>query len=104
MSSYSEQVKKDARAAADYIREHGWCQYDEINERGEVCMNGAMFMACGYEAPFSAEADTPGRALYDACLIVSGLGLGGALGCKFNDTPGRTKEEVLAVFDRIANS
>jgi len=27
--------------ARDYIQEHGWCQGDFENDKGEVCMSGA---------------------------------------------------------------
>jgi hypothetical protein len=100
MSSYSEQVKKDAKAAADYIREHGWIQgryfenmpnLDGTKGNGACCVHGAMMKAtnvntCGtpLRYAFAREIDRD---------IVA-----------WNDTPGRTKEEVLAVFDKIANS
>lgn len=90
--SYSEQVKADAKKAADYIREHGWCQGTMRDEKGRVCAMGATEY-CG--------AENWGQ-LVDAAFRNE---LGGKIGVvQFNDRPGRTVEEVLAVFDKIANS
>lgn len=89
MSKYSEQVRKDAKAAADYIREHGWCQGITRNEKGGVCMYGASEF-CG--------AACGGVYLDEAVREEIGMCVAG-----WNDKPGRTKEEVLAVFDRIAS-
>lgn len=100
MSKYSEQVKSDAAKAAQYIRRHGWCQYDEVNERGNVCMNGAIRMVSIGDPGVGLRGDCP---LYDAACDEVGIALG-SLGAVWNDAPGRTKEEVLAVFDRIANA
>lgn len=94
--SYSEQIKKDAKAAAEYLSKHGWCQYDEFNESGACCMNGAIIKATGVE-------NAPSSPLYEVCCQEVGVSVG-SLGAIFNDAPGRTKEEVLAIFDRIANS
>ncbi len=89
MSKYSEQVRKDAKAAADYIREHGWCQGTFVNKNGCVCAGGAINRACIRDS----------HLLYDA--FDSEIGTTNTFG--WNDTPGRTKEEVLAVFDKIAS-
>ena len=89
---YSEQVRKDAKAAADYIREHGWCQFVVEDKNGCVCALGATG-ALGLRWERELELD---NALRNQIQSV-------AVGV-WNDTPGRTKEEVLEVFDRIANS
>ena len=92
MSSYSEQVKKDARAAADYIREHGWCQ-NVLESDGRVCMYGAI-------ERIAPEHDNRSRMLIEALRE----NVPEYLIAQFNDASGRTKEEVLEVFDKIANS
>lgn len=90
---YSEQVKQDARKAAEYIRERGWCRYEFIAPDGRCCMVAAIDKATG---------KWWGSGLYQAAIDETGTKTGG-LGSGYNDRPGRTKEEVLAVFDRIAN-
>lgn len=61
-------------------------------------MNGAMCLS--QHKTFVATETNP---LYVACCELVGVEVG-SLGATWNDAPGRTKEEVLAVFDRIANS
>ncbi len=90
--SYSEQVKKDAKAAADYIREHGWTNQGAELPTGECCPVTAL---CRTVDDYDAR-----RAVWSA--IKSETGCNDIV--PWNEEPGRTKEEVLAVFDRIANS
>lgn len=99
MSKYSEQVRQDAAKAAAYIREHGWIQGDyfvsKTDQTGACCALGAIRTTL-------EEAN-------DECLLAQAfaqeVGLPQTYGIhRWNDAPGRTKEEVLAVFDRIANS
>lgn len=89
---YSQQVKEDAKAAAEYMREHGWCQGTLQNEQGQCCANGAMDKAI----PSVTRFIDVQNAFYRELGIKSVT--------DWNDKPGRTQEEVLAVFDRIANS
>jgi hypothetical protein len=89
MSSYSEQVKKDAKAAADIILQRGWWVGETYGPNGQVCAWGAM---C--EASFPRAGD-----LREAFKLEVGIDAP-----VFNDEEGRTKEEVLEVFYRIANS
>jgi hypothetical protein len=100
--NYSEQVRKDAKAAGDYIREHGWMQGWYIDGLGRCCMLGARNAAiCGEPRPANfVDYDQVRRAqeLRSAMMKV----IGTQRLPDWNDTPGRTKEEVLAVFDRIA--
>ena len=103
--SYSEQVRKDAKAAADYIREHGWCQGEFVNKKGACCMAGARNAVTignpqGTHSPYLKDGATRELALREAVNNE----LFDTWTVPWNDTPGRTKEEVLEVFDRIANS
>ena len=105
MSKYSEQVRHDAAKAADYIREHGWCQNNFADERGRCCAAGARNAViygspCGVREYMSIEAKRE-SALTQAFKMESDLTMSIP---EWNDIEGRTKEEVLAVFDRIANS
>ena len=106
--NYTDQVKADAKAAADYIREHGWCQGDFSVADGSCCAAGARNAAI-YGDPFRIKCGRTleqGRRRSDltsAFVIEAGIPCDTTIP-EWNDTPGRTKEEVLAVFDRIANS
>lgn len=88
---YSEQVKIDAKKAADYLREHGWCQGEMTNALGECCANGALLKVADHERMGAVI-----QAFYDVagCRLV----------VHWNDATGRTKEEVIEVFERIANA
>lgn len=85
--------------AAQYIRDHGWCQLTSKNDKGEVCLEGAIMQgilqALGTKSylkispPLYGEADRKVRQQ-----------LGTNLPCHYwNDQKGRTKEEVLAVLE-----
>lgn len=99
MNTYTEQVKADAKKAADAIRERGWCQYVSEGPDGSICMAQAIKVAIGMDAVTMIHGP-----LYDAAKEVAGVPLGRNLAPWFNDKYGRTKEEVLAVFDAIANA
>lgn len=90
--SYTDQVKQDARKAADHIRVHGWCQGEYKAPDGRVCALGAIRLSTGR---------------MDDCELarVFAKEIGGVSYVhEWNDATGRKKKEVLAVFDRIANS
>lgn len=100
MNTYTEQVRADAKKAADYIREHGWIQgryFEKMPDEfgifgsGACCVHGAIINA--------TNADNCGTPL----AVAFGKEIDG-VPHEWNDAPGRTKEEVLAVFDRIANA
>lgn len=77
--------------AADYIRGHGWCQGRLENTRGMVCIVGALNKVID-------SVDARNRA---------GIALTKALSydpVKFNDTPGRTQEEVIALMEAVAKA
>jgi hypothetical protein len=72
------------------ILERGWCQHMSIAPDGRCCMIGALALA----AERFDGADYPARRVLENVIgpvwsIPS-----------FNDAPGRTKEEVLEVFDK----
>ena len=82
------QVNRDVLDAADYIREHGWCQHTYRTQAG-VCVLGAIY-ALGL---------SPARMNDVAGLLCTELGVLG-IG-NWNDAPGRTKEQVLARLEEI---
>ena len=98
MSKYSEQVRQDAAKAAAYIREHGWCQ-DRMFKDQKACAVGACWK--GTEHAGETEDQHFGRDYHLFRAIATEVG--GRV-ANWNDAPGRTKEEVLAVFEAIANS
>lgn len=102
MSKYGEQVKQDAAKAAAYIREHGWCQGHYRNNNGECCAAGAMNMTINYH-PDEPPTDDNSWHRWISIRTAFREEVGGETIAWYNDRPGRTKEEVLAVFDRIAN-
>lgn len=91
--TYPEQVRKDAKAAGDYIREHGWIQGEYFSGylEGACCALGACRKGCDRD-----HDETP--------LARAFINEVGGPAHIWNDAPGRTKEEVLEVFDRIARS
>ena len=75
--------------------EQGWCQGAAITRDG-VCMTAAVHAAL---------QDVPDYVTYKKAYMLllravkeTGFSAGGL--AEFNDTPGRTKDEVLAVYDR----
>lgn len=70
--------------------EQGWCQH-KTRERGAVCVIGALHDGrSGVDEPYYAAMRRLGRA----------VGLAWSLLPLWNDAPGRTKDEVLAAFDK----
>lgn len=71
------------REARELLVRDGWCQGEYRAGNGRLCLVGAVFSATPY----------PASALGRLEAIQSG-----ALG--WNDAPGRTVDEVLALLDR----
>lgn len=72
--------------AADYIEKYGWCQnrFEELT--GPVCLIGAFFK-CSY-VDLDSQILENFRDRLGSFLNVNNV-------CKWNDTEGRTKEEVI---------
>lgn len=92
-------VAEQLNAAADYIEEHGWCQNAYEDDNGGVCASGAL-------REVGRQAFGPGgvgmfSVPYRLALTVVGRKLPAML-CDWNDEPGRTKEEVVAMFREAA--
>ena len=70
---------------ADYIEHHGWCQRRTVNDKGEVCIIGALnCVITDKHTYYTAEAYLRQKV--------------GSRVVRWNDQPGRTKEEVLALL------
>ena len=91
MRKYSEQVRQHAIACAEIIRTSGWSPHNDIHGYPVVCViegvtRRTLTPMSALFAAFRAEAQWSGG-IYD-----------------WEHAEGRTEDEVLAVFDRIANS
>lgn len=87
--------------AANYLEENSWCQHSLMSFNGAVCLYGALIQV---ETEHSWDVETRsalphpiaekamGR-IYDTIKID---------GVSFNDAPGRTKAEVVAVLRAAA--
>lgn len=97
-------------SAAHYLSEHGWTQHeyyaDTHSLNPAVCTAGALSMVC-YGYPAEAPADNcthPSYGAFQSAMVrlhtyigdLFGDELGGVYG--FNDTPGRTVADVLAIL------
>jgi hypothetical protein len=80
-------------AAADYIEQNGWTQNRSRNADGAVCAIGAIRYASGQYVPISRL----GLAAVDAVESHLGRWI-----CGWNDTPGRTRTEVVAKLREVA--
>jgi hypothetical protein len=99
MSSTVELLK----SAKDVILQYGWVQGTQGDRESGFCATGAIWEAAGYRVPSGlsdvarwqvlVEAQAAESVLFD---VLRNLLIGPRV---FNDTIGRTKEEVLALFD-----
>lgn len=81
---------------ADYIEEHGWCQHWYWEEQ-RVCIIGSMHkVAKGHVDDIAVVLN---RYLRQKKYMDSDIGHNIA---SWNDTPGRTKEEVVAMLRKAA--
>lgn len=89
--------------AKQYLLDHGWCSYGAEGDNGTVCVAMAMWRAG--KGGRSAKGVDAGRCAETANIFVRAIGhpkveMPGILIGGWNDTPGRTLDEVLATFDR----
>ena len=85
--------------AAQYIREHGWCQNTVSTKDGRVCAVGAIGAA--YEAAFHDKGC--GIAITAMEHLDRHLSISGPWSIpKWNDAPGRTAEDVVAAMEEAA--
>ena len=81
------------RAAARYIRKHGWYQGDLVDdETGAVCLYGAVYaVVTGSPDTYSSSASIVGDLLRQRTGV--------HYPDEWNDEAGRTEAEVLAVLE-----
>jgi hypothetical protein len=104
-----QQVMKDLRAGADLIEKNGWIQGDFYQEREGVEPIDCPVCSVGGLHAVITGSPTPGRG--DWAAIQRYIGAKLALWeylptdiIAWNDTPGRTAEEVTAAFRDCANA
>ncbi len=106
------------RRAADVITERGWLQRDFISHSGQVCLVGAMRLAAAGHAgidPDKVFAAAHGdrevwpeenryalKHTFDESVRLVAARVGGKLIHEWNDEPGRTSDEVVALLRRAA--
>jgi hypothetical protein len=88
----SNTLREDALKCIDILNERGWCQGMSRDENGRFCALGAIAHASGYNDLTYAELRRAFSRLGQCPSVVD-----------FNDAPDQTKEEVIAVFQRIAD-
>lgn len=98
-TTISKRTRNNARKTADLIIEGGWCQ-GRRSLGTAMCAKEAMERVCVREHP------TLGRMTEGLVelAIAFYIRTNGKFVITFNDTPGRTREEVLAVFEDIAKA
>ncbi len=70
--------------------ERGWCQRCSLSKAGEVCALGALGDQFGW-IMVTAATDALQKAAGASCLSTIS---------RWNDSPGRTQADVLALYDR----
>ena len=99
-----DEVGKILLDAADYIERKGWCQRVNSNIGGEVCAWGAIAIVLEVSPDFHVLTHTEQRALVKLVdYLGGGVRLVGEI-VRWNDTPGRTKEQVVAALRAAARS
>jgi hypothetical protein len=94
----ADQVAADLRAAADLLEHEGWTQGQfQDEETGCRCAAGALEAA--------AEEEISGRWLDGIAALTQQLGISpGPISLyRWNDTPGRTADEVIAALRAAAD-
>lgn len=104
ISPVIDDVGQRLLAAAQIIRERGWCQGDYSDARGAVCTLGALLVVDSWkvgdrEAIWKFE-DLP---LHEACRLRFQKYLGIDFTPQWNDAPGRTVDDVLAALTSAAS-
>jgi hypothetical protein len=88
--------------AANYIEANGWCQHASQNA-GHICLYAAIETICRkIEGPLAPDEKATSLYLNAATRMAKFLGVLNA--AVWNDAPGRTQDEVIAVMRACANS
>lgn len=105
---YNKDWNKDSVATvlnqcADHLEQYGWCQFELGYPQQPMCAIGVLSHHTSGEKSIPMSSYTKARNAIAAYVGVHyGAGKGGLV--DWNNTPGRTKEEVIAAFRGAANS
>jgi len=88
--------------AADYIEWHGWCQHIAIGPAGKLCAVGALLHVAIPNIKHSTVWEMSPLALSAFAKLRRYLGTDGIE--SWNDTRGRTKDEVVAALRAAARA
>lgn len=92
-----QELREDAQRAADYLKDAGWCQGVSTRPGGARC---AAAVANQVTTGYSYYGDERASRLKEAFrrrIKYDSIG-------QWNDAPGRTAEEVIAVYEDIAKN
>jgi hypothetical protein len=81
--------------AAEILRERGWCQGQYVCDDGSCCLLGAVLTAEDPDAPVDRPWPRWMQDYWDAAVPRG-------LPATWNDEPGRTADEVIALLERLA--
>ena len=85
--------------ARNLLDRDGWTQGRFGDVGGPYCARGALVVAAGAPRPATVPPSRHCGALNSAYHLLQLIVGVETIGADWNDTPGRTKEEVLAAFD-----
>jgi hypothetical protein len=85
---------------AEYIRQHGWCQGTGIDGNKRVCLLGSLLVTVGYEAHFGFPSEWANKTYYQAATRLGHRGYDPG----WNDSPNRTKEQVIVALEETARA
>jgi hypothetical protein len=91
-----DEVGKMILKAADWLEEHGWCQGWMDDDRGRSCAMGAVWNVTKDMKIYVVAARRIGRAASIDYGSPSSV-------VRWNDKPGRTAEEVMAIMRHAAS-
>ena len=104
MSVTEEQIRETAKRAAEVLRQRGWCQgmfCANLDGTGPVCLMGAVSVAGGDGPNYGFRGQRRDLHVAIADRVERSLDLRGSV-AGWNDAPGRTADEVIAVLERVA--
>lgn len=86
------------RQAATYIKNHGWCQRLAEDDNGRVCLVGALSKVCNRNS--STYANIPD--IRNVIKKLNPIVMKSRSLVDYNDTIGRTKEQVIELLETTA--
>lgn len=81
-----DDISKGLLEIAEYIKEHGWCQNRVLDEKGQVCVAGTMHLSRNN----LREGNNWDEAKARITKVTGEYNI-----VQWNNTPGRTKEEII---------